>query len=312
MIRNTELATLVQTLAAAEQGSFLRAGSHLGVRKSTISRRIRQLEGRIGVSLFERHSHGVRPTDAGRVFLENVRRIIGDVEALLANARTAGRGESGWLRVGLYMSLSKGPLRQTLLIYMERFPHVEVRIIDETRHSLMERLNSGALDVVILTGRIQSGAHRIMPLWGENILLALPEAHRLAAQPAVTWSDLRRERLLFSSRDPGPELRDVLIARLNGSGVLPVMIQTSADRDTVLDLVAFRRSLTLLYGSNAGVIHPDVVYREITDGQRALPLPCFACWHERNDNPALRRFLDLLGEDATAAHCHAHPAAGGA
>jgi len=184
---------------------------------------------------------------------------------------------------------------------MERFPDVEVRVTDETRHSLMERLNNGALDVVFLTGRAHSGAHEILPLWNETILLAVPETHRLAGQPVVTWNDLRRERILLSSRDPGPELKDALIASLNASGVLPVIVQTSADRDTVIGLVALRRSVTLLYASNAGVVHPGVVYREITEQCRTLPLPCFACWHASNDNPALRQFLNLLREDTALA-----------
>lgn len=311
MIRNIELDALVQTLIAAEQGSFHKAGVLLGVRTSTISRRVRQLEHRIGVSLFVRHRHGIRPTDAGKLFLETTRRIVGDLEALLGNARTAGRGESGWLRVGLYVSLSTGPLRETILAYMERFPAVEVRIIDESRHSLMERLDSGALDVVIVTGQIGSGSHQVLPLWSERILLAVSETHRLRSQPAVSWDDLRQERIVFGSRDPGPELRDALIARLNGTGVLPVIVQTSADRDTVIGLVALRRSITLLYGSNTGVTHPGVVYREISGPSRALPLRSFACWHERNDNPALKEFLTLLREDVVTALRQAQPHAGG-
>ena len=310
MIRHIELDALVQTLMAAEQGSFHKAGSLLGVRPSTISRRVRQLESRIGVSLFERHRHGIRPTDAGKLFLESTRRIVGDLEALLTNARTAGRGESGWLRIGLYVSLSSGPLRETLLAYMDRFPDVEVRIIDEGRHGLMERLNSGALDVVIVAGQIFSGTHEVLPLWSERILLAVPENHRLAGQPVVSWDDLRRERILLSSRDPGPELRDALIAKLNGTGVLPMVVQTSADRDTVIGLVALRRSLTLLYGSNAGVVHPDVAYREISGRTKTLPPRYFACWHNCNDNPALRQFLRLLREDAVAVGERSHPVAG--
>jgi len=311
MIRNIELDALLQILIAAEQGSFHKAGSLLGVQTSTISRRVRQLEARIGVSLFERHRHGIRPTDAGKAFLENTRRIVGDLESLLTNARTAGRGESGWLRLGLYVSLSTGPLRAALLAYTERFPDVEISVIDESRHSLMERLNSGALDVVIVAGRVQSGSHEVLPLWTEKILVAASDAHRFAVAPAVSWDDLRQEQILFSSRDPGPELKDALIAKLNGSGVLPAIVQTSADRDTVIGLVALRRSITLLYASNAGVIHPGVVYREITERRRTLPLPCLACWHARNDNPALRQFLALLREDAGLARRRTHPAASG-
>src|SRR5579871_2353115 len=72
MIKNIELDALFQTLLVAEQGSFHKAASLLGVKTSTLSRRVHELEARIGVSLFQRHRHGVRPTDAGRIFFEDI------------------------------------------------------------------------------------------------------------------------------------------------------------------------------------------------------------------------------------------------
>jgi DNA-binding transcriptional LysR family regulator len=298
MIRNIELDTLFQILVVAEQGSFHKAASLLGVKTSTLSRRIQELEARIGVSLFQRHRHGVRPTDAGRIFFENMQRIESDLISVLVSARAAGRGESGWLRIGLYVSLSTGPLRDALLAYAERFPDVEISVVDESRRNLMERLNSGALDIIIVNGQVRHGAHEILPLWTEGILVAMPVSHPLSQQDAVTWDDLRHERILFSSRDPGPELHNALVAGLNGAGILPTILQTSADRDTVIGLVALRRSVvTLLYASSAGVVHPGVIYRKLSGPHRTLPVRSIACWHGRNDNPALRQFLSLLRDE---------------
>jgi DNA-binding transcriptional LysR family regulator len=306
---NIELDILFRTLVVVEQGSFHKAASLLGVKTSTLSRRIHELEARIGVSLFQRHRHGVRATNAGKIFLENIQRIESDLDSALVNARAAGRGESGWLRIGLYVSLSAGPLRDALLTYAEHFPDVEISVVDENRRSLMERLNCGALDIVFINGQVRHGAHDILPLWTEDILVAVPDSHPLAHQPSVIWDDLRRERILFPSRDPGPELRNALVAALNGTGVLPVILQTAADRDTVIGLVALRRSVTLLYASNVGVVHPGVTYRKISGRHRMLPVRSIACWHGRNDNPALRRFLSLLRDDSPGAQRASHSAA---
>jgi DNA-binding transcriptional LysR family regulator len=161
----------------------------------------------------------------------------------------------------------------------------------------MERLNSGALDIVIVNGQVRYGAHDILPLWNEDILIAMPDGHPLSQQDTVTWDDLRHERILFSSRDPGPELHNALVAGLNGAGVLPTILQTSADRDTVIGFVALRRSVTLLYASSAGVVHPGVIYRKLSGPHRTLPVRSIACWHGRNDNPALRQFLSLLRDE---------------
>lgn len=311
MIPNIELDTLFQLLVVVEQGSFHKAASLLGVKTSTLSRRIHELEARIGVSLFQRHRHGVRPTDAGRIFFENMQRIESDLDSVLVNARAAARGETGWLRIGLYASLSAGPLRDALLAYADLFPDVEISVVDESRRSLMERLNSGALDIIIVNGQVRHGAHEILPLWTEDILVAMPHGHALSQQDAVTWDDLRHERILFSSRDPGPELHNALVAGLNGAGILPTILQTSADRNTVIGLVALRRSVTLLYASSAGVVHPGVIYRKLSTPHRTLPVLSIACWHGRNDNPALRQFLSLLRDESPNARRLPHSAACG-
>lgn len=309
MIRGIELDTVFQTLIVAEQGSFQKAASLLGVKTSTLSRRIHELEARIGVSLFQRHRHGVRPTDAGRIFVESVQRIESDLDSVFVNARGAGRGESGWLRIGLYVSLSTGPLRHALLAYAEHFPDVVISIVDESRRNLMERLSSGALDIIIVNGPVRQGALDILPLWTEDVLVAMPDGHPLSQQDAVTWDDLRHERILFSSRDPGPELHNTLIAGLSGAGVLPAILQTSADRDTVIGLVGLRRSVTLLYTSSVGVVHPGVIYRKLSGRHRTPPVRSIACWQGRNDNPALRQFLSLLRDESLAAQRLPHSAA---
>jgi hypothetical protein len=70
VIRDTELVILSQTLVAAEQGSFHKAGTLLHVPASTVSRRVKSLETLIGVKLFDRHRHGIRLTAARRYVSE--------------------------------------------------------------------------------------------------------------------------------------------------------------------------------------------------------------------------------------------------
>src|SRR3546814_6228463 len=57
-----------------------------------------------------------------------------------------------------------------------------------------------------------------MALWSERILIALPEMHRLAAKDILNWADLKRERFVLSTRDPGPEIKDILTAKLVAPG----------------------------------------------------------------------------------------------
>src|SRR5258705_10812429 len=71
-----ELRHLRCAVAAAHYGSFRRAAEALGVKQSSLSRRIRQMEDRLGVAVFERSSSGVRLTTAGTEILRTSRHLV--------------------------------------------------------------------------------------------------------------------------------------------------------------------------------------------------------------------------------------------
>jgi DNA-binding transcriptional LysR family regulator len=293
MIRNTELVILIQTLVAAEQGSFHKAGALLGIPASTVSRRVRALEAQIGVKLFNRHRHGIRRTTAGDGFLEQIRRILDELNIVLANASTVGRGKAIWLKIGLYVSPGRGHLRAALREFKRTFPQVEIQYTDGERRYLMERLNAGAIDVAIVADHFRQGVHDVIPLWQEKVLVAMPESHRLANKQDLTWEDLRKEQI-FLGRDPGPELKNRLVAKLKASGDVPLVHQHNVGSDFTLSLVGIESDLTLLYEADSGARHPGVIYREVSDSKGPSLVPYYACWLSGNDNPALHSFLDLL------------------
>lgn len=102
------LRPLRYVIAAAERQSFRQAAVELGVRESTISRGIRDLEDEIGVALFIRHPGGVKLTNAGNKFLNHARVAVSGIEYALKDAGAAGRGEVGLVRIGIFSSLASG------------------------------------------------------------------------------------------------------------------------------------------------------------------------------------------------------------
>lgn len=103
--RSIETRHLRYFVAAAEFGSFRQAGDALGVNESSVSRRIRNLEDRVGASLFNRHSIGVSLTIAGHKFLPQARRILRNIDRSLSEISSVGRAEVGRLKVGVFLSL---------------------------------------------------------------------------------------------------------------------------------------------------------------------------------------------------------------
>lgn len=291
-----DLRHLRYAVAAAHYSSFRRAAEALGVKQSSISRRIRQMEDRLGVAVFERSSSGVRLTAAGTEILRASRHLVDGLDHMVASARAAGRGEVGRLAIGFYTSLSAGNLRASLMEYARRFPQVEIRMVEGARASLFVGLERGTLDVAIVAGESAVREGGAMALWGERIMVAFPESHPLTANEIVYWTDLRGETFLLSERDPGPELRDILLAKLASPGVQPTVVSQDVSDETIKSSVGAGFGVSMLSEACIGASYAGVVYRDVQDGNGPSRISYAAYWQSDNNNPALVHFLKLLEE----------------
>ena len=95
-----EVRQLRYAVLTADTQSFSRAAATLNIKQSTLSRRVMQLEHRLGIKLFERTTRGAEVTANGKVFVEQARRIVTDVDNLITTARAVSYGEQGRLAIG--------------------------------------------------------------------------------------------------------------------------------------------------------------------------------------------------------------------
>lgn len=291
-----DLQQLRFAVTAADIGSFRQAADVLRLRQSQLSRSVRQLEHSIGIVVFERSSGGVKPTPEGREFLKAARFILGQVDALVASAKTTRRGESGKLAVGFCTSLSAGNLRETLLDFRVHFQHIKLVTVERSRARLTTALRNGALDIVIVTGTTPLPESHTLPLWSERILVALPEDHPLTARDAILWTELRNQTVLLSQYDPGHELEDVLISKLPLLGDRPQIERHDVSRGIIKSLISMRLGISLVMESDIGASFAGLAYRELRDGIRPSYLSFSAHWRDDNENPALHGFLKLLAK----------------
>jgi DNA-binding transcriptional LysR family regulator len=98
--------------------------------------------------------------------------------------------------------------------YAQQLPQLDISMTEISRIRLTTALRNGASDIAIVPGETPLLDSKAMPLWSERIVAALPEGDRLAANEIIYWTDLRGETLVVSRHDPGPEIEDLLIAKL--------------------------------------------------------------------------------------------------
>ncbi len=289
-----EVPHLRYVVAAADHSSFRRAAAVLNITQPTMSKRIRELEDRLGVLLFERSTGGAQLTALGEDFVESARRVLAELELMENRARAGKRGEAGRLEIGFYTSLSTGPLRDTIFTFAEQHVQVDVNVTEDARATLIPLLARGVIDIVVVLGDPTYTDYSHMSLWSERIMVALPKTHPLGVRDFVYWTDLKNERFLMSRRDPGPEIQDILLNKLASPGDRPLIKQIKANSDHILSVVDGNRGITLTCESSAGNVLPGVIFREVRDGNGPTRVGYVAYWRPNNDNPTLKQFLSLL------------------
>lgn len=112
-----------------ERGSFTAAARSLGLPKTTVSRKLKELENRLGARLLNRTTRRLALTEAGAVYFEHSRRIASELaEAERAVHHLEGTPR-GWLRITAPYTLSVVTLAPMLLEFRERYPDVRLDVV---------------------------------------------------------------------------------------------------------------------------------------------------------------------------------------
>lgn len=288
------LASLIQTLAVAEHLNFRHAANALGVSLSSVSTRIKTLEDDLGVLLFERHARGVRLTEAGRHFVEQVAVGVDQLDHAVKTASMTASGECGRLRIGIYALIPDSFLADLIGRYRNDYPGIEVEITEGTARDAVMQLRTGRLDIVFVAGAPEPPDCHSRRIWTEPLVAALPERHRLADQPAVTWADLAGETFLVRYGGTGPQVHDHIVLRLAGRWPAPSIQRFDVGRGTLLSMVGQGFGITIIGAATSLLPTSGVVFLPIADEPE--PVPFSAVWSPFNQGTALRNLLALAAE----------------
>jgi DNA-binding transcriptional LysR family regulator len=140
-----ELRHLRYFVAVAEELSFRKTAGRLSVSEPAISQQMADLEDQLGQKLFDRDSRRVELTEIGRVFLRGARRTLASAKEALAQVQEAAAGERGRLSIGSIGPLVHGFLPDALARFRERFPLVEVTVLNMDNQTQLEALENGKI-----------------------------------------------------------------------------------------------------------------------------------------------------------------------
>lgn len=283
-------------VTTADKRSFSRAAEALGTKQSIVSKKVADLEIRLGVKLFERSTNGATPTEASKNVLEAARRIVTDVDNLVTTARAMSYGDQGRLAVGFCSSLTGGNLRATIADYLLRFPDVQFDGVEADPERLRNALQLRMLDVAVTAADISEAGISKVPLWPERVMVVLPVDHALAQAEQIYWSDLKREVIVMPRDGTGSNLAAMLTAKLTSQSLRPNLITQETSHDTIINMVNVGRFITIATEAKQVGNRQDLVFKDLHSSAGQAYLDFFAFWREGNENPALKYFFKLLNE----------------
>lgn len=294
-----ELRHLRYFVAVAEELNFTRAAERMHIGQPPLSMQIRDLEEEIGTPLFDRQKRRVALTEAGRRFLDHARGILAQSRAAVEEARRAGRGEAGELRIGFASSLAyTSTLADTLYRYRQRYPQVGLQLREMFTLDQLGALARGELDVgFVRHGGLEVPAGvGVREIGRDPLRLVVNAAHPLADVGAVSLDRFRDDGFIAFPPDVGSGLPFVLERLCRSAGFEPRIVQTAREATTQIGLVGAGLGVAMLPGPLECVRLPRVRYLALLDDGAYFSLAVAAV--ERAPSPLLAGFLAVLDEVA--------------
>ncbi len=294
-----ELRHLRSFVAVAKEAHFGRAARALNVVQPAVSRTIRALEQELGVVLFERLPRGVRLTDAGRLYLREVERILANVSAASRLAREAADVGHEVTTVGYSMVLKSQ--EDILGNILERFSKTHPKYIVNLRFlSTFEQqkgIRERTVDVGFghLCGAPMEGL-RIVRIEEDPFCAArVGVGHRSAGLKRLSLSDLKDDPLLIFRRARNPEMFDYVMEHLQASGFKGEIIQNA-------DFSFWNWKVELMSRNTAWILSNRSSLKAAMAGTVCLPLGNFKLsfgidfiCREDDDSKPVKALLSIIG-----------------
>jgi DNA-binding transcriptional LysR family regulator len=243
-------------------GSFSLAGRQLGMPKSTVSKRIAELEQQLGVSLLKRTTRKLHLTEAGSAYYETCARVLAELKGAETNIKNTQKKPHGLLRISVVVGMSPGHLDDMLSGFLREYEDIEVEIVlTERRVDLV----ADNIDVVIRVGKLENSSLRSKRL-GTSIskLVASPAYLKKNSAPR---EPLELEQHSFLRCTALPERQEIIELRNGKQRIrVPVKGRYSSNHLTVVRHYAQK-------GEGIALLPVAITAQDLEGGQLVYVLP---------------------------------------
>jgi len=191
------LTQLNYLIAVDNHRHFARAAEACFVTQPTLSMQIQKLEEELGVLLFDRSKHPVRPTTIGEKLIAQARTILNEAERMNQILQESKNVLEGPFKLGIIPTVTPSLVPRFLSKFTSRFPKIQLQIQELTTEMIVEKLQRDELDAGILATPLKERSIIEKPLYYEPFMAYIPSDHKLGKEAFVTNSELSIDDILL-------------------------------------------------------------------------------------------------------------------
>lgn len=279
-----------------ERGGFAAAGRYLGVPKSKLSRRVAELEAHLGVRLLQRTTRKLSLTEVGEVYLRHCVAMRDAADAAAEAVEQVQTEPRGTVRVACPVTLAQTTVGPIMAQFLARYP--QVRVDMKVSNRVVDLVEEG-LDVALrVRATLDDSGSLVVKKLGQTCtyLVASPAQLQRQGRPTAPSGLAAMDTVAMSATDGKASFP--LVGPGGASYTLVHQPRFVAD-----DLLTLK--LAILQGAGMSFLPDYMCHEELENGDLELVLPGWApaqgVFHavypsRRGMVPAVRRFLDFLGE----------------
>src|SRR6516225_482384 len=202
---------MVTFLEVAKLGSFSRAGQKVFRSQSAVSAQIRQLEQAYGDRLLDRTGKDVTLTPAGRELFAYAERMLQLRDESLLAVADQGSTPRGTITVGANEATCLYVLPDVFAKYCSLYPGVQISIYRNFSYKILEKLESGNIDVGIVTLPVKSASVKVHQIFRDQLMWMVHPQSALAKHDAVSLAEIAKQPILLPKTGYTRRLMDKLL-----------------------------------------------------------------------------------------------------
>ena len=297
-------------VAVAEELHFRRAAVRLGLSQPALSASLATLEADLGFALFFRTTRQVSLTQAGAVFLKDVRQILRNIDAAKRHAREVAHAAVPSIRVGgvdeAIVTLVPALMAQFRALYPDIY--LQIQEVSSSGRNV-QALEAHRADVVFIRENVNNDFVESRLLYRQRIMVALPVPrpdkrggwqHDIGQYDKITPAQLARCPLIGFPRHARPLLHDLVMSSLANIETPPEVTCEVIDKSTMLQLVRQEVGGALVPEWAQTIAPAGVMFRPY--GDPVLELPLYIAWRKRDYSAQLGQFIDLASKVCAVRH----------